>query len=46
MLDKTDTRNLFIAYTKDEYSASCNDDYLELNIYFEDWRKSLDVREK
>ncbi|CDW90017.1 UNKNOWN [Stylonychia lemnae] len=46
MLDKTDTRNLFIAYTKDELSSSCNDDYQELNIYFEDWRKSLDIREK
>jgi len=27
MLDKTYTRNLFIAYTKDENSACCNDDY-------------------
>lgn len=45
MLDKSDTRNMFIAYTHDENSICCNDDYDEINIYFEDWRKSIEIRD-
>lgn len=45
MVDKTDTRNMFIAYSRDEHSMNVNDDYDEINIYFEDWRKSLEMRD-
>lgn len=45
MLDKSDSRNLFIAYARDENSTGCNDEYDELNIYFEDWRKCIEIRD-
>lgn len=44
MVDKADSRNLFIAYTKDDNSIEITDEYDELNLYFEDWRKCVEVR--
>lgn len=45
MLDKSDSRNLFIAYSKQENASSLNEEFDEINIYFEDWRKCLEIRD-
>ena len=45
MIDKADPRNLFIAYAKSEHTSNLNDEFAELNLYFEDWRKCLEIRD-
>jgi hypothetical protein len=47
MIDKHDMRNLLIAYANNECILSTNvgDNYSELSIYFEDWRKCQEVKQ-
>ena len=45
MLDKADSRNLFLAVSKSTSPCSLAEECEEVNVYFEDWRKCLEVRD-